>query len=182
MLKRLLTLFPLLISLGASAQFTSSCADSSLKDIYYKCYDPYQPQCGCDGQTYRSPCAADYWGGMVNTKNYHPGVCGNFDFEFTPNPVSAFAITNQDAFMHIYVNENILPVSAQVYLLDVFNRVQFSSFMYITSNDNIFTGHGTAVEHLDADFFSRLEKGIYILVVSVNGEQKGKKIMKINIQ
>jgi hypothetical protein len=168
-----------LLFLTLPFKLLAQCADSSRIDLYYRCYESYAPQCGCDGKTYRSPCAADFWGGLVVSHSYQPGVCGNFDIDFAPNPVSQISSTIQDAFLHIYINDNQLPSSAQVYLFDVYNRLQYSRYFYVTFNP---TPSGISDDKLNADFFASLQKGVYILVVTVNGESKVKKIVKVNIQ
>lgn len=169
--------------LTASAQVYIGCKDSSRVDPYHQCAECYQPVCGCDGITYRNACAAFYWGGLVGTTPNQQGVCENFGFDFVPNPVSGFSATNSCGnILNIFVNPKILPTSAQVYIFDVFNRLQYSRYLYITDNDRYGPGKGTPDDNLTPDFFASFQKGIYILVVGVNGEQKTKKIAKINIE
>lgn len=185
MMKRITFLLLGLLPFAIRAQTTIiTCADSTLKDIYHKCYDAYQPVCGCDNHTYRNRCAADYWGGLVTTHNYKPGICGNFDFDFVPNPVDAVA-SNNTSILNVYINDNLLqstPVTAAVYVFDIFNRIKYSRNLIISSNDNFGQGQGTPVEDLNNDYFAKYDRGVYLLIVVVNGESKTKKIMKINIE
>jgi len=189
MLKRKLLLVLFLLSAFPFATYSQNyvyCADSTLIDPYHACYDDFHPYCGCDGKDYISECAAEYWGGLISSHNYKEGICDDFFFSFAPNPVSSVSqpTANNGSFLSIYVNPTLLPTSVSIYIFDVFNRLQFSDYLYVSSNDNPSIGGGTSVpsKDLSADFFSSLEKGVYILIVSVDGEIKTKKIVKINIQ
>ncbi len=120
-----------------------------------------------------------HWGGILNNfSNWTDGVCDNFDFDFVPNPISAFSNSGGDAHLHIYINDRLLPASYQVYIFDVFNRIIYQGGDQVSSN----TYYGVAETNLTTDFFVKFEKGVYILVVVVNGESKTKKILKINIE
>ncbi len=183
MIRRLLLLFLLVFPFVLKAQTGYvSCADSSRIDQYYKCYQDFQPQCGCDGKNYINSCAADFWGGLVTSRSYTPGICDNFFYLFAPNPVSAVSqpSSNFGSFLNIYVNDQLLPTSVNIYIFDVFNRIIYSRYLYVTTNG--FSGNGTPDPNLTADFLGSLERGIYLLVVTVNGEKKAQKILKVNIQ
>ena len=179
MLKKILLVLLISVPFSIYAQFTSSCKDSTKINLYAKCQGPqyakYSPVCACDGQTYRNACAAELWGGIINAMagdNYVNGICGNFDIDFVPNAVGATSTTTEDAFLHIFVNPILLPTSVQIYLFDVFNRVQYSRYLYATAGNFLL-----ADTYLNADFFARIENGVYILLVTVNGEPKSKKIV-----
>ncbi|MCX6292134.1 MAG: Kazal-type serine protease inhibitor family protein [Bacteroidetes bacterium] len=180
MKKYLLLVFLLIPFFGKGQQTYITCKDSTRADPYHQCYDCYQPVCGCDGKTYRNQCAAQYWGGLVGVTPNNPGICDNFDFDFSPNPVSAFSKTGCDNLLYVYVKQSLLPTSISIYLFDVFDRIQFSRYLYLYDNSS--TGQGTAVTDLNVDFFAGLQKGVYLLVVSLNGEYKAKKILKVNIE
>jgi hypothetical protein len=170
----------------------AQCKDSLAANPYQYCDQPYQPVCGCDNITYRNPCAAQYWGGIINAYlqgiNYVPGVCGNFDFDFVPNPVSAFSAGSSDSHLHIYINDILFThsssVSYSVYILDTFNKVLFQRDAVASQNDNITQGsgvnYGIPIGDLSSDYFSRLENGVYLLIITVNGEQKTKKFIVEN--
>ncbi len=178
MIKNTLLVILLACSFNSTAQ-SSYCVDSSFINPYFSCIDCYKPVCGCDGKNYRNECDAVNHGGL-HTSNFTPGVCDNFNFDFVPNPVNSQSPSPCSSFLNIFVNQYGLPTSSQVYLFDIFNRLKYSRFLYITTNDLFGSGRGTPVEELNADYFGSLENGVYILVVGVNGEQKSKKIIIAN--
>jgi len=166
------------------AKLLAQCKDTTRADPYHYCGVPYHPVCGCDGVTYRSFCAAEYWGGLY-FPNWSDGICQNtnFDFDFVPNPVSSFSLTTSDALLHIYTREDLFPIPYSVYVLDIFNKIMFQWDDVATTNDPLGSSDwGTPVSKLDIDLFSKFPRGMYILVVTVNGEQKTKKIEKVDIQ
>jgi hypothetical protein len=189
MMRKLLTLLLFAIPFGSMAQ----CRDTTAANPFHYCGQPFQPVCGCDNVTYRNPCVAEYRGGIINATqglNYVPGVCGTFDIDFVPNPVGSFATGNSDSHLHIYINEilftQLSSVGYSVYILDLFNKVMFQRDAVASTNDNIAQGssinYGIPVGDLSSDFFSRLENGVYLLIVVVNGEQKTQKIVVENPQ
>ncbi len=67
--------------------FYSPCIDpAKYVNIFYPCYSLYEPVCGCDGNTYRSPCTAvnQY---ALNAGNYVDGPCADFHYVIEPNLV-----------------------------------------------------------------------------------------------
>jgi hypothetical protein len=182
------------ILLAMPFTLAAQCKDSTMVDQYHPCgangYS-YNPVCGCDNVTYRNECAAQYWGGIINAQlglNYTQGVCGNFDFDFAPNPIGRFSGGNSDSHLHIYVNSlfnsSSSGISYSVYLFDVFNKVVYQRDAVATSSDNIIQGNagdnGIPIGDFSSAFFGQLENGVYLLIVSVNGEQKTKKIIVEN--
>jgi hypothetical protein len=160
---------------------------NNLADPFHYCGDFYQPVCGCDDVTYRSPCAAQYWGGIIDPLlgvNIFEGPCGSFDFDFVPNPVGGFSSGNSGSHLHIAFNQTLFAtsttVSYSVYLLDIFNKVMYQRDATANPLDNIQgsgADNGIAIGDFSSDYFSRFQNGVYLLIVTVNGEQKTKKIV-----
>jgi hypothetical protein len=184
MLKYPVILFLLVLPFATMAQ--STCKDTLQVDPYHACApSTFQPVCGCDNVTYRNECAAQYWGGLINSgfnQNWTPGICPyeSFVFDFVPNPIGAYSGGSSDSHLHIYFNENVLPASYSVYILDMFNKVKFQWVDIATYDLNNSTGsedRGVPVRNLTADYFSQFQSGVYLLIITVNGEQKTKKII-----
>ncbi len=163
----------------------AQCKDTTLADPYHYCGQPFQPVCGCDNITYRNACAAQYIGGLYNNgfySNWNPGICPNenFDFDFVPNPISSYSSGSSDSHLHIFINEKLLPTSYSVYILDMFNKVKYQWVDIATYDTNNSLGsydQGTPVRNLTTDYFAQFENGVYLLIVTVNGEQKSKKFI-----
>jgi len=176
----------ILVFILAIAPFAlaAQCPDSTQADPYHHCDLPYRPVCACN-KTYRNECAAQYWGGIANLGSLTDGVCQseNFDFDFVPNPISAYSSGSSDSHLHIYINEQLLPISYSVYILDMFNKVKFQWVdiaTYDTNNSSGSEDRGTPVRNLTTDYFAQFENGVYVLIITVNGEQKTKKIIVQN--
>src|SRR6185436_20116666 len=146
MIRKLALTLLLFIPFAISAQV---CKDSTVfPDPWYSCANiPFQPVCGCDNVTYRNACAAEHWGGINNSvfgQNWHEGICDNFDFDFVPNPITAFSNTGGEYHMNVYINDKLLPSSFSVYIFDIFNRVKYQWDEVVTSNST----SGTPVRDL----------------------------------
>lgn len=160
-MRGLFLLFALLIHQVASAQFFGECVDSSLiPDSYYKCDKYFEPVCGCDGKSYRNPCAARFWGGLNNwTSN---SVCTNFFIDFYPTAVTYFSPT-----FSIQMKQ---AGSATMYIFDDFGRLKYQR-LYTVYDPSVIRSEEVPAETFDM--------GIYILVVVAGGEKQAIKFAKV---
>ena len=165
----------------------AQCKDTTRANPYVACESKYQPVCGCDNVTYRNKCAAIMWGGVIDnypfSLNWTDGICPgvNFDFDFVPSAISSFSQNYSDSYLHIFINERLLPAYYSVYIFDLFNKLMFDWYDVAKSNNMLGqTDWGTPVPRLSAELFAKFPEGVYLVLVSVNGEQKTKKIVVLN--
>lgn len=63
------------------------CVNQALINTTYTCPNPeFYPVCGCDGNTYRNLCEAQYRNGI---QYYTDGPCNGFEFDIRPNITSS---------------------------------------------------------------------------------------------
>ena len=138
----------------------AQCLDSSRIDPYYACFDGFNPVCGCDGMTYRSACAAEHRGGVIN---YISGVCDNFFIDFVPNPV-----VNYPGEFSAYLK---YPGTLVLQIYDSFARIKFSKTYYTSSPEQ-----KIGPDNIN---FSGFENGIFFVVATVGGESKSVSVLHV---
>jgi hypothetical protein len=151
-----------------SASIGTTCEDSiRSKDKYHAICEGYQPVCGCDGKTYRNSDAA-YWWGAIN--QWYDGPCEEFDIDLYPN-----LVTEQSSglgHLRIYMRN---PGTASLVIYNAFGRLMFQR-LFSTSLSNAIIPDADPFELYEAQTFPR---GVYVLVVVVNGRQKAIKFLKV---
>lgn len=169
-MKKLFLLFIFCFTAGSAgfAQYIySPCKDSlKVEDIFYHCYDDYNPVCGCDGVTYRNPCSAENQYAL-NSGNWTDGPCTNFDYDISPNQVN-----------------NILNLKMKkkragyfvVTIYDVFGHIYFDGSYNFSSNDLTLIPPPTYEISVNG-----FEQGLYIIQVISDGEEQIKKFFKVNL-
>ncbi|MGI8892151.1 MAG: T9SS type A sorting domain-containing protein [Bacteroidia bacterium] len=141
------------------AQFNYSCYDTLRQpNIYHPCDILYDPQCGCDGITYRNPCSAEFHGGL-SVYGYESGICGEIDVYMVSNYVSEY--------IEYYIYQ-IFNGSLNVAIYDIYGTVYF----FDSPNFGL---KSTLSRQIPVQ---NLRHGVYFLVVFYNGEPISRKFVK----
>lgn len=152
----------------SNAQTTNNCKDSAAADINFNCgNDIFNPVCGCDFITYRSECAAQRRAGIF-FGNWTQGGCNVLAFEITPSIVTYYSPS-----IRLWVNPDLFPINATVLIHDVFGRKKFVESFILP------------LDYIDNNFLLRevnlnsLDKGIYVMTISVAGIEESTKFIKL---
>lgn len=164
-MKKVLLLF--FLPFIASAQ--SDCEDPYRgKDEFHIVPTEYTPVCGCDGITYRNSDAAFWWGGINSwTSNT---ICDDFDIDLYPN-VSTSDIT-VPAHLRIYMK---YPGTATLTIYNDFGKLMLER-LFQTSLPEQVISDANPYDLYEVQTFRR---GIYLLIVTVNGNKKYRKIIRV---
>jgi hypothetical protein len=159
-MKRFAFLWFMLAAVNAFSQVTGCVDPNRIVDRFYYCSDPYNPVCGCDGNTYRNDCSAKLQYALTYTT---PGPCTNFDYDISPNQV--FDI----------LNVKLVKTKPGYFTVNIFDSYghQFFTQTYPYSEFSF------GVKEFSIGVATYLQ-GIYIIEVVSEGEQQLKKFLKVN--
>ena len=138
------------------------CVDTNGVNIYYQCPGnyTYDPQCGCDGNTYINYCDMRNRHGVCYEQ--HSGPCGTYRFDIYPT------LTNQFIYLSAMINNGGNGL-AEIY--DAFGHKMFSqNFRLYDSFDKL--------DQYQIDV-SQYELGMYFMIFTVGGEGGVMKFVKV---
>jgi len=159
----------ILVFLPLVSQAQTDCDDPNRDpDVNHIVMSDYNPVCGCDGKTYRNDDAAYWWGGIDYwTSNT---ICDDFDIDLFPNVITPTSVV--PAHLFIYMK---YPGSAELTIYNDFGKLMFEKLFEATASEQMIN-EANPYELYPVEVFQR---GLYILVVTVNGNRKYRKILRV---
>lgn len=138
----------------------------------------YNPVCGCDGNNYRTECEAFNCASLLRDSST---ICDYVDFDIRPTVVSNFPSLQVGTAINIcvYMKYN---GSAIIQIYNTYGRIMYEAAFFALNDDVFLPGNiqrGITPQYLELPGISSYERGVYIIVVSGNGQVKSKKILKI---
>jgi hypothetical protein len=144
-------------------QANAQCIDPLAISPGFPCPDPnYKPVCGCDGETYRHSCEAQYKHGV---QYWSDGPCSGLEFDIIPTFVGPL----DNLTFSFSQNKG---VTATLYILDYYGKRVHQQILPALSNFN-------PPEYQITFDLSSYRPGVYIMAITNSkGDYRYKKFVK----
>ncbi|MEO5571634.1 MAG: hypothetical protein ABIT08_11860 [Bacteroidia bacterium] len=138
----------------------------------------FAPVCGCDGINYRTECEAFKCANLLLDSNT---ICDYVDFDFRPTLISGDPVSYTSAVGTICVFAKFRG-SVVIQIYNSFGKIMYDNVL-VANYDNVFLPgnvfRGMPLQYLQIPETATFERGVYIVVVSVDGQSKSLKLLKI---